>query len=309
MKTQGSDSPGPGPIFIGGISFSGKTILHAMLSAHPNIVVTRHTYMWPRHYRRYGELSQPENFERCIAAMLQDRHIRALNPNPERIRSEFRQGLPTYGRLFGLLHAHHAEQAGKTRWGDQLSYIERYADPILESYPNARMIHMIRDPRERYRESMGRSTYRRWKVGLETANWLHSAKLAERNQRQYPASYKIVRYESLVSDPEGTIREVCSFLQEQFAPAMILQARRTDYGPDDEAETGGEQFPGTHSRDISEREIGYIQMYARRYMLVNEYPLKPVLLSTKDRLLFYAVDWPANLASMGAGRFYHSWRE
>ena len=168
---------------------------------------------------------------------------------------------------------------------------------------------MIRDPRERYRESMGRSTYRKWKVGLETANWLHSARLAERNQRQYPASYKIVRYETLVSDPEGTIRDACSFLQEQYAPAMTLQAPRTDDGPGDKAGTGGEQIQGTHSRDISEREIGCIQMYARRYMLANAYPLKPVLLSTKDRLLFYAVDWPANLASMGAGHLYHSWKE
>ena len=31
------------PIFIGGLSYSGKTPLRIMLSAHPNILLTRRT--------------------------------------------------------------------------------------------------------------------------------------------------------------------------------------------------------------------------------------------------------------------------
>lgn len=309
MIPPGADRTGPGPIFIGGASFSGKTLLHAMLSAHPNMVITRHTYMWPRYYQGFGELKRPENFERCLTAMLQDRHIRALDPNPERIRIEFRQGPASYGRLFSLFHQHHAEQVGKTRWGDQLSFIERYANPILASYPDARMIHMIRDPRERYRESLDRSSHRRWKVGLETATWLHSARLAERNVRRYPAAYKVVRYESLVSDPEGALREVCSFLGEDYASAMLASAGRIEPGGEEVSKARDGRNAAAASQGPSEREIGYIQMFARRYMLAHEYPLKAVQLSWKDRLQFYAVDWPANLASMGAGHLYLSWKE
>ena len=308
MKTQTDEGMGAGPIFIGGISFSGKTILHAVLSAHPNILITRHTSMWSRYYQRYGELDRPENFDRCLTDMLQDRHLRTLNPNPERIRNEFWRGSPSYGRLFRLFHEHFAEQMGKPRWGDQLSYIERYADPILASFPNARMIHMIRDPRERYKESVDHSSHRLWKVGLETANWLHSAKLAERNQRQHPAAYKIIRYESLVTDPENTILDVCDFLEEDFAPTMLTPVYRIHSEIENAAQTDGPS-PRPPTRAVSEREIGYIQMYAGRYMLANAYTLQPVHLPLKDRLLFYAVDWPANLASMGAGHLYHSWRE
>lgn len=309
MNPAGSETTGLGPVFIGGVSFSGKTILHAMLSAHPNMVITRHTYMWPRYYKEFGELNRPENFERCLSVMLQDRHIQALNPNPERIRAEFWQGPASYGRLFSLLHQHHAEQMGKTRWGDQLSFIERYADPILASYPNARMIHMIRDPRQRYRESLGRSSHRRWKVGLETATWLHSVRLAERNGCRYPAAYKIVRYEALLSDPQGTLRDVCSFLGEAFTAVMIAPASRVEPGCEDDAQTRDGRHSVLPSQDLSQREIGYIQMFARRYMLAHEYPLNPVRLPWKEWLRFYAVDWPANLASMAAGQLYLSWRE
>ena len=42
------------PIFIGGLSFTGKTQLRAMLSAHPNILIARRTHLWDRFYKRYG---------------------------------------------------------------------------------------------------------------------------------------------------------------------------------------------------------------------------------------------------------------
>lgn len=309
MKTRVIDWSGLGPIFIGGLSFSGKTILNSILSAHPNIIVTRHTSMWPRFYKHHGELNQPNNFMRCLTAMLQDKHIQVLNPDPERIQSEFWQGPRTYGRLFSLFHEHYAEQQGKIRWGDQLSSIGSYISPIFTCYPNAKMIHMIRDPRERYRESLERSSHRRWKVGLETANWLHSARLAERNYHQYHGSYKIVRYESLISDPERTTRDICDFLHEDFLLRMIDSAVGLDPGHKGDPNNSDEQGAESHSRDITEREIWNIQIYAKRYMLANEYPLKRVQLPMTERFLFYAIDWPANLASMGVGNVYNTRRE
>jgi hypothetical protein len=309
MKTRGNDRPGDSPIFIGGISFSGKTILNSILSAHPKIIVTRHTSMWPRYYQRYGELSQPNNFNRCLTAMLQDKRIEPLNPDPERIQREFWQGPPSYGRLFGLLHEHHAKQQGKARWGDQLSFIECYITPILACYPAARMIHMIRDPRERYRESIERPSRGRWKVGLETATWLRSARLAERNYQRYPASYKIVRYESLISDPEGTTRDICNFLREDFLPEMVTSLHGLGFGNKSDANSRHQQASESYSRDITEREILYIQMHTKRYMLANEYALKPVHVPLAERLLFYVFDWPANIAGIGVGNIYPSRRE
>src|SRR5262245_50478355 len=113
-----------GPIFIGGLAHSGKTELGLMLSAHPNIVLTRRTYMWTRFYNRYGDLNRSDNFERCLTAMLRHKYMQVLEPDPERIRQEFWQGPPTYTRLFALFQEHYAERVGKPRWADQLGFIE-----------------------------------------------------------------------------------------------------------------------------------------------------------------------------------------
>ena len=48
-----------GPIFVGGLDRSGKTLLRLALSSHPNIAMTRRTYTWTEVYQRYGDLGLP----------------------------------------------------------------------------------------------------------------------------------------------------------------------------------------------------------------------------------------------------------
>jgi len=296
-----------GPIFIGGLSFSGKTLLRLMLSAHPNIVITRRTYMWTRFYGRYGDLSQPDNFERCLSAMLSFKHIRILNPDPERIRREFRRGQPTYARLFALFHEHFAERLGKSRWGDQLGFVEKYVDPIFTAYPSAKMIQMVRDPIDRCKASLSSSSYRRGKVGYETAYWLRSARLARRNQHHYPDRYIVVIYENFISHPEETLREVCSFLNEEFDPAMLNRDGISGFGEGDGSHTieglDLEDFSisanqNNHHSLISERERAFVHVFAKKEMLAFGYPVDEFRFSAKDWLIYYSIDWPINMAGM-----------
>lgn len=285
-----------GPIFIGGLAHSGKTPLRLALLAHPDIILTRRTYMWNRYYDRYGNLSNLSNLERCLGAMLSSRGIQALEPDPGRIRRAFDEGPATYARLFALFHEQYAERLGKRRWGDQLGFVERFADPIFEAYPGAQMIQMIRDPRDRSEEAMMQSRYRKGKVGWSMARWLHSAELTQYNQRRYSDRYKVVRYESLLAQPEETLRDICSFLGERFLPGMVAAA--TDAGPDkgDGGKTGG----GARARQMSKRDVAFTQAYARAQLVDFDYPIEATELTLSERILFYLVDWPANRAGMGA---------
>lgn len=279
-----------GPIFIGGLAYSGKTPLRRALAKHPELVLTRRTYMWTRHYNRYGNLSEPRNLDHCLEQMLATKGIRALQPDPERIRRAFGQGPRTYARLFALFHEQHAERLGKRRWGDQLGFVERYAEPIFAAYPAAKMIQMIRDPRDRSQEAAKQARYRKGKVGWSTARWLHSAELTSRNRVRYPGRYKVVRYESLMAQPEATLRDVCSFLGERFLPEMVV----------DLMDGIGEGRENNKTGRISKREVAFIQTCARRHLLGFDYPLESTAFTLSERLLFYLVDWPINQAGMSA---------
>lgn len=293
------------PIFVGGADRSGKTLMRLSLSAHPNIAMTRRTYMWTYFYGRYGDLSQRDNLNRCLAAMLQHEPVQALNPDPERIRREFRQGEPTYARLFALFHGHYARRLGKPRWGEQVGAIEGYADDILTAYPNARLIHMIRDPRDRFSNIRSSSSHDKSPVGSATARWRYSVRLARANLRRYPDCYLVVRYESLLADREATLREVCDFLGEAFVPGMVTLEDAIRFADDprlDRVTPASLKSTGTAARtgSVSSRELAFMQNYARQEMLAYGYTMQSLRLSLKDRLVLAFVDWPSNMARVAA---------
>ncbi len=274
------------PIYIGGLSHSGKTLLRRLLSVQPNLVILRKTKMWDRFYNQFGDLRRPQNFERCLAAMLQNKQVQSLAPDEARIRREFWQGTPSYARLFALFHTHHAERLGKTRWGVQLGFVERLADPIFAAFPQAKMIHMIRDPRDRNTAVKSITQHRRGKTGWSTACWLYSVGLAWRNQKRYPNNYLVVRYESLIANPEETLRQICAFLGEPFVPEMLSVMNEVDTAVS----------PTTPS--LTKQEIAFTQSVARRHMLAFGYRPTTPQLSLRDWLQFYLVDWPANWAAL-----------
>ena len=277
------------PIFIGGLSFTGKTQLRMMLSAHPNIQISRRTHMWDRFYKRYGDLIKRDNLECCLHALLTFKHIRAFNPDIDRIRAEFLQGPATYERLFAIIHAQHAAEIRKPRWGDQLGFIERHADAIFAAYPSARMIHMVRDPGARSSESALSASQRAGRIGWETAWWLRSARLASLHMKNYSGRYLVVQYEHLVTMPEQALREICAFLDETFYPEMLMHGEI-------EAHASGAQ------RQLAKHNLRFIQSHARELMDGFGYGDGELRLSAKEWFL-YSLAWPVNLAGLVAGMF------
>ncbi|HSA62358.1 MAG TPA: sulfotransferase [Nitrospiraceae bacterium] len=306
-----SSSSEPGPIFIGGPDRCGKTTMRTFLTSHPNICISAvGSNLWTYFYGRYGDLRNLRNLERCLQAMLHYRHAVFLKPDVERILRELHNGEASYERLFALLHRHYAERAGKRRWGDQTGLVERYADQIFAAYPGAKFIHMIRDPRDRYEASISLWPNGRGRVGGATARWLYSVHLAKRNLQRYPESYKLVRFESLITDTETVLREVCDFLGEDFTPGMLAM----EGDPNFRAGLGGHlqrtaespvlsaDFIGKYRGRISKRELLFMQAYSRGEMLEFSYELDDIRLSPRERLLFSLFDFPSNFLRQTAWR-------
>ncbi len=103
----------------------------------------------------------------------------------------------------------------------QTGLIERYADMLFAADPDARVLHMVRDPRDRYEGSLALWPDGRGRAGGATARWTYSMRLAQRHVRSYPDHYRVVRYEDMVCDTEGTLRSVCAFLDDDFDPEML----------------------------------------------------------------------------------------
>jgi hypothetical protein len=290
---------GEGPIYITGSSYSGKTQLRLMLSAHPNIVITRRTYMWSQYCGKFGDLREAMNIHACIDAMLTSEHIQALSPDRERIVRELRRGEASYGRLFALIHQHYAERLGKRRWGDQDRAVQWDTDSLLSADPRTTIVHMVRNPIDRLGESLGETPQRRVKLGWETALWRRSARLAARNQEKYPRNYRFLQCEQLFLEPEKTLRELCAFLGEEFTDRMLEV--------DGLAEMGVVVNPGApRSQDIlrghighgigqlTPRERAFVRSRTGKEMAALGYPQSSLALSWRDSLGYFIVDYPLN---------------
>lgn len=283
--------------------------MQAFLVSHPRISIPDvGSNMWTYFYGQFGDLSRRNNFERCLAAMLQYKHVRYLQPDPERIRREFWQGAPTYARLFALFQQHYAEKNGRPRWGVQTGLIERYADRVLAAYPGTKMIHMLRDPRDRYQASLALWPNGKGRAGGATARWLYSASLANRNLKKFPERYMIVQYESLVRAPAETLQAVCRFIGEEFLPEMLTMsgapARRAKLRRRASATTGptplSTEFIGAYRGQLPKLEIAFMQRFAASQMLAFNYNLDPIDFSPADWLRYAFRDGPSNLLRMAA---------
>lgn len=299
-----------GPVFVAGLERSGTSLMFALLASHPNIAMTRRTNLWTHFYEQYGDLAVDANFERCLATMMRYRRIVKLGLDPDRLRRDFLAGPRTYPRLFALVEAQYAQAIGKPRWGDKSLHTERWAPQIFDAYPGARILHMIRDPRDRYASSKTRWGIRRGGVGAGTGEWLASARLAMEHARRFPDRYRVVRYETLVTRPEETVRELCAFVGEPFAPGMLAMeggGRFTEEGGNSSYRNHG---AGVISSDsigrfrsvLTARQVACMQLLAADEMALLGYEREPVRLTGPARVRYAVGDLPLELARLVAWR-------
>ncbi len=282
--------------------------MRAFLASHPNISIPAvGSNMWTYFYNRFGDLADDGNLERCLAEMLAYKHVRFLEPDADRIRREFREGPRTYGRLFELFLRHHAEGEGKPRWGDQTGLIERYADQVIEAYPGVRIIHMVRDPRDRYEASLAKWPDGKLRAGGATARFLYSTSLARRNERRHPGAYLVVRFEDLVHRTEAVLREVCDFVGEDFLPELLdmpgaakHRAMLSEGSGDGDGALLSPEHIGRFRGRIPDRELAFLQLAAGRRMRAFGYDLEPLALDRAEKLRFAAIDLPDQFARLAA---------
>lgn len=284
-----------GPVFIGGLDRSGKTYMRFMLESHPAFAISKRTALWSRFFKRFGDLEQKDNLDRCLQALADHKHVSNLDIDFQRLRLDFEAGRRSYERLFALIHEQYAKSSNKLRWGDQSELIEKYAPQILEAYPDAKFIHMLRDPRDRY-EAVLHKSQRRGGVGAATARWLYSAALAESNLQVFTQRYMIVRYENMVTNPEETVNRICGFLGEEYSPSMIKMedVPRFARQDDDIPSPLTTEYIGRYRKGLAAHEIVFIQKLCGRYMQIFGYPLDQISFSILESARFYITHWPVN---------------
>jgi len=176
----------------------------------------------------------------------------------------------------------------------------------LEEFPQAKIIHTIRDPRDRYASVRKRFGGDNPRLGASTARWLSSINAARRNMQKYPENYLIIRFEDLVSDPEKLCREICEFIGEEYDPIMLTMEGANRYKNSGGNSSFGKIAPGSISTKpvgrfkqvLSGSEIAFIQLFTRKIMKEFKYPLETIPFSAREKVKYYFWILPSHFIRM-----------
>lgn len=225
-----TSEPFPGvserPIFIVGCPRSGTTLLQLMLHAHPDIAIPPENRFLLESYdrrQRFGDLRDELNRRQLAHFIVKRRRskVRDYGLGQRATHRRIVQTAPTVGSAARVVFRSYAARFGKRRWGDKRpAYIQRL-DVILRLFPDAQIIHIIRDGRDCV-SSLKRMPW--WSGGSIAAiyTWRSAIVKGRAAAARLPAdSYVEVRYEDLVTAPEQQLRRMCAFLGEPFDEAML----------------------------------------------------------------------------------------
>ena len=211
-------------VFIAGMAHSGKTPLRRMLGLHPNLSLTRSTYLWTRFLDRFGPLAEPANLDRCLDELADDPDVAALSPRFDLVRTEFAAGPSDYMRLFAIIHGQHARSAAKPRWGDQLGGIEHLGPQLLRYFPHAVIIHVMRDPRQVALMASVRGNRHGSRPGAIASRWNASAASAAEGAARSDGRHHMVTFEDVCRRPTEVLRTLLRVIGEQPAGGIASDA-------------------------------------------------------------------------------------
>ena len=237
-----------GPLFVVGNSRSGTTMMGQILGRHPRVMTFNELHfieeMWAPE-RDGPTLSEAQALALAARLLAIQRHDYLVPGDPASYRDEARAivadlAVPLQALdLFNAFLEHELEHGGKETACDQTPRNVYFADLLLATYPNAHIIHMVRDPRDVLLSQKNRWKRRRlssdqssvppltawanyhpitmsllWKSGVRAA-------LRCRDQPRFHS----IRFEALVERPEATVRELCEQLGLDYRADMLEVAQ------------------------------------------------------------------------------------
>ena len=215
-------------VFVVGCGRSGSTLFRAMLDSNPMMAVPPETHIVPLLLREgvngSGELDE-DNFIRIAVNSgflptweLDEDSLRVLLADvaTSDVAAAVRAMFQWYGDL-----------KGKPLVGEKTPNYVREIALLSRTFPSARFIHLVRDPRD-VALSFRRIGFES-RLGVTATRWRRIMKRWDREIMNLESGRHLeLRYEDLVTNPEKELAAVCEFLGLEYDAGMMGYHRRSD---------------------------------------------------------------------------------
>ncbi|GIG82371.1 sulfotransferase family protein [Planotetraspora kaengkrachanensis] len=213
------------PVFVVGCPRSGTTMLQLMLHSHQRIAVPPETRFVGTAYfsrRMYGDMRLADHRRKLAKWIANGRNtkFRELGLDTADFVQAAMLGPGSLGSVIGMVFKSYAERFGKPRWGDKRPSYYRHVEILTRLFPDAQFVHIVRDGRDCVASLKEMPWYKPDSIGA-MANWAEAIDFGRRHARKLPAdTFYQLRYEDLTADPEAELKKLCTFIGEDYDPAM-----------------------------------------------------------------------------------------
>ena len=222
------------PIFVVGAPRSGTTLLQYMLRSHPDISLpTGESHFFIplfRDEKAYGDLTNIDNIRRVLERMYEqsadflDTDLHGIDFNIEQLASLLheRQCL-SMAQLIAAIFELNAAGENARRWGDKTPYYVLHMKLLLEKFPGAQFIHLIRDGRDCALSIFERKhDFGVYNTFFAAKYWEIYVELGQQMGREIGQQhYHEIRYEDLLEKSQAVMTGVCDFLDEDYSDSLV----------------------------------------------------------------------------------------
>jgi len=204
------------PIFIVGCGRSGTSLLRRFLNQHPRSGSRSSRFSLSTTFR----CRRAYRSSACWACSCASLNWRNGNPSD----TGGRAGQSQLGRSYRSS----ASAVPCTSWqaplGQKTPRFVRHLPLLQAHFPDARFIHLVRDPRA-VAASLIRSNVHRSTAYYAARRWRMDVDFGLAFEKSAPETVLRLAYEELVAGPENTLRRVCQFCGLEFDPTMLTSPK------------------------------------------------------------------------------------
>ena len=209
------------PIFIGGMYKSGTSLLRAMLGLHPDVFSGLETYWFDLIWNNLESQKTRDRLNWIKDFYSTDDDVFRLIIESSNSSESFLDQFMTY----------HATLHGKTRWLEKTPGNICYSERIFSHWPDAKIIHIIRDPRDIFSSL---KIAKKWDTIEDFFDrWayiFHETKKIHNSYKYNSSSYKEIRYEDLILKTKSTLTDICDYIEVDFKDSLSeFSGQSTDF--------------------------------------------------------------------------------
>ena len=201
-------------IFIIGVGRSGTSLLQSILNSHSKISFLPETQFLRNYVFKKNVSINNSNYKEIISQLEKDPRFSRLNICPKIVIEKSKNMIDVYRNITNF----YLKNKNKEIIGDKDPKIIENIKVLNYFFPNSKIIHIIRDPRDVVLSRTKARWSKKYPYFMHSIIYYLQMTLGRKMLYKYynKNNFYEIKYEDLIKDPDYELKKICNFLEVEY---------------------------------------------------------------------------------------------